>query len=690
MKKPLKPFCIIAGILLVVGLRTSILLGGVLPPETQKVIDSLELIFASKSIDSLRYKALVDMVTEINAIDRSQSIPYLQRLLVVAADMDNEVKIANVHRLFGSQYLYLGQTDSAMVHLEIAHSLYTSNDNLRRASEVLGNLALALQRSNRYEEAVQAYQKSIVFSDSIGDYVGSIYTQLNLMSLFMDLEDHSKALEYFGTIKTTMPKVDMTVEANRTDLYYALPAIFNNAGQSMQAIGRLDSAATLVNEGIAKVTSIPDEYSKTYWNGYLANTIGDIYLERGYEMEEEGRPDSALWYRKKSLEQFRLANEAFTSITEERGKTFSAVNTGKALSILGRYEQSNRVLNQALTLARKIGFKEEIRDAYEYLAINTKMLGNSDAALNYFEQFVEYKDSVRNEERDKVVNGLQVRFEATQKDLLNKELQLETEALEREQERRNLIYLITLLSILGVGFTLFSRIQYKKQKAIADYQRDMNLAMSRFVPMGFIRALGKEKITDVRLGDQIEKEVTVVFTDIRSFTTISEGMTPHENFAFVKEYAERMGPIIERNHGFISSYLGDGIMAIFQRERHGAEDALQACIQMQEDIVSYNVLVEARGRNPIKVGMGMHTGPLVMGIIGDESRWDATLISDTVNTASRIEQTTKKFQSPILISESCRAAIPEVSRYPLKRMGEVTVQGRVKPVEVFELRPDFD
>ena len=85
----------------------------------------------------------------------------------------------------------------------------------------------------------------------------------------------------------------------------------------------------------------------------------------------------------------------------------------------------------------------------------------------------------------------------------------------------------------------------------------------KFVPYEFIGALGHRVITDVRLGDQVEKIVTVLFSDIRDYTTISEQMTPEENFNFVSSFNERMGPIIRSNHGFINQYLGDAIMAIF-------------------------------------------------------------------------------------------------------------------------------
>src|SRR5207249_1583755 len=168
----------------------------------------------------------------------------------------------------------------------------------------------------------------------------------------------------------------------------------------------------------------------------------------------------------------------------------------------------------------------------------------------------------------------------------------------------------------------------------------------KFVPNEFIRSLGKDAITDVRLGDQVEKIVTVLFTDIRDFTTLSEKMTPEENFHFVSSFNARLGPIIRSNRGFINQYLGDSIMAIFPEN---PEDALHAAINMQRAIQELNKERIAKGLPVIKAGIGMHTGPLIMGITGDESRMDAATISDTVNTASRIESLTKYYKSPLLL-----------------------------------------
>ncbi|MFI5187727.1 MAG: adenylate/guanylate cyclase domain-containing protein [Chitinophagales bacterium] len=209
----------------------------------------------------------------------------------------------------------------------------------------------------------------------------------------------------------------------------------------------------------------------------------------------------------------------------------------------------------------------------------------------------------------------------------------------------------------------------------------------KFVPSEFIRSLGKEAITDVRLGDQVEKIVTVLFTDIRDFTTLSEKMTPEENFHFISSFNARLGPVIRSNKGFINQYLGDSIMAIFPES---PDDALQAAINMQKAVHELNKERRSKGLPVIKSGIGMHTGSLIMGITGDESRLDAATISDTVNTASRIESLTKYYKSPLLLSRDTQQSIKGQYKFHLRQLGNVRLKGKHNLLSIVECINGFE
>jgi class 3 adenylate cyclase len=203
----------------------------------------------------------------------------------------------------------------------------------------------------------------------------------------------------------------------------------------------------------------------------------------------------------------------------------------------------------------------------------------------------------------------------------------------------------------------------------------------KFVPTEFIRSLGKDRLTEVSLGDLAEKEVSVLFVDIRGFTALSEKLSPRDNFLFINSFNKKMGPIIRENKGFIMQYLGDGFMALFPG---GSQQALRASVQMHVALEEYNRERMEKGRPPVKIGIGMQSGDLIMGITGDVERLDAAIISDTVNTASRIEGLSKHFGTSILITGRCRDNLSQPEEFDFRYLGPVQVIGKQKPIALYE------
>ena len=160
--------------------------------------------------------------------------------------------------------------------------------------------------------------------------------------------------------------------------------------------------------------------------------------------------------------------------------------------------------------------------------------------------------------------------------------------------------------------------------------------------------MNKQNILDVKLGDHALKEMTILFSDIRSFTSLSEKMTPQENFNFLNSYLKRMNPFIWNNKGFIDKYIGDCIMALFP---DGEESALSAAIEMIKYLPIYNTHRCNYGYTPIKIGIGIHTGTVMLGTIGHEIFMQGTVISDDVNLASRLESLTKLFGISLIVSK---------------------------------------
>lgn len=210
----------------------------------------------------------------------------------------------------------------------------------------------------------------------------------------------------------------------------------------------------------------------------------------------------------------------------------------------------------------------------------------------------------------------------------------------------------------------------------------INIATSRFVPHEFLEFLGKESILDVKLGDQVQQDMTILFSDIRSFTTISEGMSPKENFDFLNAYLSKVGPVIRNHHGFIDKYIGDAVMALFPES---SDNALQAAMAMQKQVEVYNEESLSKGYPRINIGIGLHTGTLMLGTIGEQERMESTVISDAVNLASRLEGLTKSYGANLLVSEDTIFNLEEPQNYASRFLGRVRVKGKKEPVGVFEI-----
>ncbi len=210
----------------------------------------------------------------------------------------------------------------------------------------------------------------------------------------------------------------------------------------------------------------------------------------------------------------------------------------------------------------------------------------------------------------------------------------------------------------------------------------INLAYGRFVPHEFLNTLGKESIVDVALGDQVKDKMTILFCDIRAYSTLSESMSPEQTFNFLNAYLSRVGPVIQRNNGFVNQYYGDGIMAIY---RNNAQDAVITAIEMQKEVSKYNIQREQKERMPIRIGIGIHTGPLMLGIIGDQQRMDTGAVADSVNIASRMEGLTKFFGSATIVSESTLLNIDNLEHFNQRFLGKVQVKGRKGAISVFEI-----
>ena len=210
---------------------------------------------------------------------------------------------------------------------------------------------------------------------------------------------------------------------------------------------------------------------------------------------------------------------------------------------------------------------------------------------------------------------------------------------------------------------------------------EQNASFARFVPTEFLRLLGKGNLKDVELSASVQSEVAVLFSDIRSYSTLSETMTSSKVFTLLNDYFVTVSKSITANKGFIDIFIGDALMALFPRS---AEDALRAAVGMRYDLRDLNTRRRAEGQLPVRSGFGLHFGEATLGTIGTHDRMQTTAIGDTVNLAARIESVTKTFKVEIVISDAVYERLPDPDAFLLREIDTVRVKGKHEPVTLYE------
>lgn len=229
-----------------------------------------------------------------------------------------------------------------------------------------------------------------------------------------------------------------------------------------------------------------------------------------------------------------------------------------------------------------------------------------------------------------------------------------------------------------------------ERKKAEETLKKLKVTFEHFVPQQFLNRIAKEGVENIELGKAESEIVTILFSDIRSFTTLSETIPPQKLLNFLNTYFQYMNEVIHSHQGFIDKFVGDGIMALFDSrgEAHQsihAGNAVQTAIQMIDVLKVYNKHQMKLGYPPISIGIGIHTGSVIIGTVGSQDRMDSTVLGDSVNLASRLEALTKSYGVNIIMSEETFGSLENPQSFRIRVLDWVRVRGRKKPTRLFEV-----
>lgn len=224
--------------------------------------------------------------------------------------------------------------------------------------------------------------------------------------------------------------------------------------------------------------------------------------------------------------------------------------------------------------------------------------------------------------------------------------------------------------------------RYSALMAAKEDLRRLSDSAERFVPWEIAKLLDLESVTQMKLGMNVTKIMSVLFLDIREFSKLAESMSPQEIFAFLNDFFSRLTPAVKKQRGFIDKFTGDGFFAVFPES---PDHALEAACAFMDAVESFNEERRSRGQSEVRIGIGIHTGKITFGMVGSENQIQATAISEVVNIASRLQELTKELQVSVLVGEASKSLAEHAASFHWKSFGAQKLRGMSKSLEVFTL-----
>ncbi len=234
------------------------------------------------------------------------------------------------------------------------------------------------------------------------------------------------------------------------------------------------------------------------------------------------------------------------------------------------------------------------------------------------------------------------------------------------------------------GIALENAKLYSGMQEALETQKVLTASNRRFVPEEILSSLGYSSIVDVNLNEAIERDMNIVFVDLRSFTSISLEIGAQKTIEMINRYLTHVQPGIIAHKGFVGNYMGDGVLAVFPGD---ADNALHGAITMSRGLMGFN---NDRGEFPkLHFGIGIHSGLVTLGMIGDMDHIQCGVIGDSVNASSRIEGLTKFYGTTAIISQTTHDRLNHPDRFALRSLGRVELEGRSEVIGIYELLDVF-
>ena len=605
----------------------------------------LKLNILMRKAAAIIFLAFLMLVYSLNAwAERSDSLKTL-----IQNGRDDTLKVNNLLEL--SKTYFSTAPQDAITYAQQAKTLAEKLQFRKGEAYALKNIGIGYYQQAQYVEAINVWQRSLEVFDSIGDKVGVSNILNNQGSVYFNQGDEAKALELY--LKSLKIAEDIHDTLRIVTALYNIGAVYSNKPATY------DKALEYYKRALPLSIELKDNYSI----GTVTVNLGEIYFNKDDD-------DTALKYFKESLEAYKGSENVPYSLNDigrvylKRGDyatalkyhqqafdiaknldakldmTQSLLGLGKTNMEKGDIHLALKNYKDAETMANTSGFKYELKDSYEGLALAYAKLKDYGDAFSYQALLIAIKDTLYNIETDKKLGGLSFAFEIQKKqsqiDLLTKDKALQDLDLKRQKLVIN-ASLAGLFLIIIIAVIIYRNYRQKvKTNKILDKQKaEIENLLLNILPAQVAAELQREGHATSRFYDN----VSVLFTDFKGFTKLAEGLTPNQLVAELNDFFVAFDEIIGKYNLEKIKTIGDSYMCaggIPIEDHTHPIDIVKAGLEIQQFIKTKNEKKLEQGLNTWDLRVGIHTGPVVAGVVG-KKKYAYDIWGDTVNIASRME-----------------------------------------------------
>lgn len=612
-----------------------ILLRGFIVFASENKIDSLRNVLLQSKEDSNKVKALNTLSWELSYIDPDSAMRYCQEALQLAQKINwtkgiggSLHQIAWVHYQKGDYFLSMEFNQKAISLWDSVLMVSANRDNpgfKNQKLKTLNNLGLVFWNLGEYPKAIDCFFKALKIEEELGNNEMKANTLNNIGLIYLNQEDYAKALTYFNQAKEMAEKynyklLEANVLANTGTIYYHQSESTKVLNESMQDI----TGYTKALENFLKAIELRKEIGDQQGIASDLGNVGSVYFSlRNYP--------KAIEYDNKTLE---MAIE----FGDKQLEANTLGNLGSLFTSLKQFDKAEINLHKALQISDSIGDLQGQFEINKNLSELYTRMGRYEKALESYKRSMVAKDSLFNMNKANEITRKEMNFEFDKKEAKTKAEQEQREVVAKKELQRQKLLRNSFVS----GFIImmvFAGIFFKQRNKIKLGKKHSDELLLNILPAEVAEELKEKGSAEARQFNN----VTVMFTDFKNFTQISEKLSPSELVAEIDYCFKAFDHIIDKYKIEKIKTIGDSYMAaggLTANSTVNASDVVQAAIEIQQFILELLRKKKSEGKEQFEIRIGIHTGTVVAGIVGVK-KFAYDIWGDTVNIASRMESSSE-------------------------------------------------